>query len=77
MALAKPKAQATHVRVIRNTGAVRTLNTIPSSRLENIIWPTAMNQFTADKKPGTITVRVEGRAAKVRKEYVLPMALAR
>jgi protein involved in polysaccharide export with SLBB domain len=72
MALAKPRAQATHVRVTRNTGTVRNIEyfalpgagAVPLSNGDEV-------EFTADKKPGTITVRVEGEHLGAN-EYVLP-----
>jgi protein involved in polysaccharide export with SLBB domain len=71
-ALAKPQAQATHVRVVRNTGTVR------NSEYYELDQATAVTvgngdevEFTADKKPGTITVRVEGEHTSPQ-EYVLP-----
>jgi protein involved in polysaccharide export with SLBB domain len=71
-AFAKPHAQATHVRVVRNTGTVRNLEYYPldaaaAVRLEN----GDDLAFTADKMPGTITVRVEGEHQSAQ-EYVLP-----
>ncbi len=70
--LAKPLAQATHARVIRNTGTQRNieyyaLNASPDVKLMN----GDEVEFTADKKPGTITVRVEGEHQSAQ-EYVLP-----
>lgn len=70
--IAKPLAQATHVRVIRNTGTVRNIEYYSiadagSVRLQN----GDEVEFTADKKPGTITVRVEGEHQSPQ-EYVLP-----
>jgi protein involved in polysaccharide export with SLBB domain len=69
--VAKPFAQATHVRVVRNTGTVRNveyfaLSEAPHIRLQN----GDELEFTADKKPGTITVRVEGEHESAQ-EYVL------
>jgi protein involved in polysaccharide export with SLBB domain len=59
--LAKPFPQATHVRVTRNTGTIRNLEYYP---LEEAGGLRLINgdevAFTADKRPGTITVRVEG-----------------
>jgi protein involved in polysaccharide export with SLBB domain len=70
--VAKPLARATHVRVVRNTGTVRNteyfaLKDASSVRLED----GDELEFTADKKPGTITVRVEGEHESAQ-EYVLP-----
>lgn len=70
--LAKPNAVATHVRVIRNTGTIRNTEYY---RLEEAAAIALANgdavEFTADKKPGTITVRVEGEHNSSQ-EYVLP-----
>ena len=72
MELAKPAATATHVRVVRNTGSVRNAEYYP---LADASMVTLMDgdelEFTADKKPGTITVRVEGEHNSAQ-EYVLP-----
>lgn len=72
MKVAKPKAVATHVRVIRNTGSTRNVEYYP---LADAALVTLQNgddlEFTADKKPGTITVRVEGEHQSAQ-EYVLP-----
>lgn len=59
--LAKPFPQATHVRVTRNTGTIKNLEYYPmddAGRLRFINGDEVA--FTADKRPGTITVRVEG-----------------
>lgn len=70
--LAEPLPSATHVRVVRNSGTVR--NT------EYYALADATNQrvadgdeveLTADKQPGTITIRVEGEH-QGSQEYVLP-----
>jgi protein involved in polysaccharide export with SLBB domain len=70
--IAKPLPQATHVRVMRNTGTQRNTEYFP---LANATSVTLQNgdelEFTADKKPGTITVRVEGEHTSAQ-EYVLP-----
>jgi len=70
--VAKPLAQATHVRVVRNTGTIKNIEYYPleeaaSVRLEN----GDEMEFTADRRPGTITVRVEGEHQSAQ-EYVLP-----
>lgn len=71
-ALAKPLAQATHARVIRNTGTQKNIEYYALNAPGSV---TLMNgdevEFTADKKPGTITVRVEGEHQSAQ-EYVLP-----
>lgn len=72
LALAKPRAQATHVRVVRNTGAIRNVEYFPLEQARNIVLSNGDElEFTADKKLGTITVRVEGEHESPQ-EYVLP-----
>lgn len=69
---AKPAASATHVRVIRNTGTVRNTDYYPLSAARDVRVANGDDvEFTADKKPGTITVRVEGEHQS-QQEYVLP-----
>jgi protein involved in polysaccharide export with SLBB domain len=69
---AKPLARATHVRVVRNSGTVKN---IEYYSIEESVRISLQNgdelEFTADKKPGTITVRVEGEHLSAQ-EYVLP-----
>lgn len=70
--MAKPSASATHVRVVRNTGTVRNTeyySLADSDRIE--VRNGDEVAFTADKKQGTITVRVEGEHQSAQ-EYVLP-----
>jgi protein involved in polysaccharide export with SLBB domain len=70
--LAKPRAQATHVRVVRNTGTVKNVDYYPLADAANIAIGNGDEvEYTADKKPGTITVRVEGEHLSAQ-EYVLP-----
>lgn len=70
--LAKPRAQATHVRVVRNTGTVRNVDYYPLAEAADIAIANGDEvEYTADKKPGTITVRVEGEHLSAQ-EYVLP-----
>jgi protein involved in polysaccharide export with SLBB domain len=72
MALAKPQANATHVRVVRNTGPVRNIEYYPLAEATRVPLQNGDElEFTADKKPGTITVRVEGEHLSAQ-EYVLP-----
>lgn len=72
MALARPKAEATHIRVIRNTGVVKNIEYYPINEANKVILQNGDDiEFTADKKPGTITVRIEGEHLSVQ-EYVLP-----
>lgn len=71
-ALAKPKARATHVRVIRNTGTVKNVEYYALAAANEVMVGDGDEvEFTADKKPGTITVRVEGEHLSAQ-EYVLP-----
>ena len=70
--LAKPLAQVTNVRVVRNTGAVRNVDYYALEASAGVrIGDGDEVEYTADKKPGTITVRVEGEHQSAQ-EYVLP-----
>ncbi|WP_439114395.1 polysaccharide biosynthesis/export family protein [Hydrogenophaga sp.] len=70
--IAKPLAQATHVRVVRNTGTVKNTEYYPLAEASAVMLQNGDElDFTADKKPGTITVRVEGEHTSPQ-EYVLP-----
>lgn len=70
--LAKPKPEATHVRVVRNSGEVLNTEYYPLDQAARIMLQNGDGLiFTADKKPGTITVRVEGEHLSPQ-EYVLP-----
>jgi protein involved in polysaccharide export with SLBB domain len=72
MALAKPRSEATNVRVLRNSGTVRNIDYYALSAAAAVrIGDGDEVEFTADTKPGTITVRVEGEHQSMR-EYVLP-----
>ena len=72
MQVAKPLSIATHVRVVRNTGSVRNAEYYPPSEANSVVLADGDElEFTADKKPGTITVRVEGEHNSAQ-EYVLP-----
>ena len=72
MLLAKPFPTATHVRVMRNTGVVRNAEYYPLADASMVQLADGDElEFTADKKPGTITVRVEGEHNSAQ-EYVLP-----
>ncbi len=70
--MARPLASATNMRIVRNTGAVRN---VEYYALENAATVDLTNgdevEFTADKKPGTITVRIEGEHESP-EGYVLP-----
>lgn len=70
--IAKPKASATHVRIIRNNGVIRNTEYYPLADASAVMLQNGDDlEFTADKKPGTITVRVEGEHQSAQ-EYVLP-----
>ncbi len=70
--LAKPRPEVTHVRITRNTGTIRNVDYYPLDEAERITVDDGDEvSFVADKKPGTITVRVEGEHLSAQ-EYVLP-----
>lgn len=72
MKVAKPKAAATHVRIVRNTGSSRNTEYYPLGDAASVQLQNGDDlEFTADKKTGTITVRVEGEHQSAQ-EYVLP-----
>ncbi len=72
MGLAKPFAQATHARVTRNTGTQKNIDYYALNEAAEVLLANGDEvEFTADKKPGTITVRVEGEHQSAQ-EYVLP-----
>lgn len=72
IAMAKPLATATHMRIVRNTGPVRNVEYYPLSEASKLVVQNGDElDFTADKKPGSITVRVEGEHDSPQ-EYVLP-----
>ncbi|MCC2632542.1 MAG: polysialic acid transporter [Ramlibacter sp.] len=71
-AIAKPLPSATHVRVVRNTGSVKNVEYYQMAEAGKVVLRDGDElEFTADKKPGTITVRVEGEHLSPQ-EYVLP-----
>ena len=70
--LCKPRPQATHVRVTRNTGTMRNMDYYPLAGAADVsIGNGDEVEYTADTKPGTISVRVEGEHDSAQ-EYVLP-----
>lgn len=70
--LARPLARATHVRITRNTGSLRNVEYFAIDEGREVLLEDGDElQLTADKKPGTITVRVEGEHQSPQ-EYVLP-----
>ena len=71
-AIAKPLPSATHVRVVRNTGSIKNVEYYQLAEAGRVVLRDGDElEFTADKKPGTITVRVEGEHLSPQ-EYVLP-----
>lgn len=72
VAMARPQAAATHLRVIRNTGSIRNTEYYALDDISSVVLTNGDElEFTADKKPGTITVRLEGEHEGAQ-EYVLP-----
>lgn len=70
--MAKPSALATHVRIVRNTGTIKNTEYYSMSEAGTVALRNGDElQFTADKRNGTITVRVEGEHDSMQ-EYVLP-----
>ena len=70
--LAQVLPEATHVRVVRNTGAYRNVEYLSLRSIKGVLLYNGDKvTVTADKKPGTITVRVEGEHLSSQ-EYVLP-----
>jgi protein involved in polysaccharide export with SLBB domain len=70
--LAKPRSEVTHVRVLRNSGTVRNTEYYPLGDAAAVKLLRGDDvEFTADKRPGTITVRVEGEHVSAQ-EYVMP-----
>lgn len=70
--LAKPLANATHVRIVRNTGMTKNVEYFALEKSAEVFIANGDEvAFTADKKPGTITVRVEGEHQSAQ-EYTLP-----
>lgn len=69
---AKPYSSSTHIRLVRNTGTELNVEYYPLSLLRDLrLYDEDEIEFVADKKPGTITVRVEGEHQSAQ-EYVLP-----
>jgi protein involved in polysaccharide export with SLBB domain len=70
--MARPLAAATNLRVVRNTGPVKNTNYYALADGAGVTLGNGDEvEYTADKKPGTITVRVEGETLSAQ-EYVLP-----
>ncbi|WP_250484048.1 polysaccharide biosynthesis/export family protein [Caballeronia sp. GaOx3] len=72
IAAAHPQPSATHVRITRNTGPTLNVEYVALADAANVRLQNGdVIAFTADKQPGTITVRVEGEHLGPQ-EYVLP-----
>jgi protein involved in polysaccharide export with SLBB domain len=72
MKIARPRAEATHVRVVRSAGTVVNVEYYPLDEAARVALQNGDElEFTADRRPGTITVRVEGEHQSAQ-EYVLP-----
>lgn len=70
--VARPLATATHVRISRNTGSILNTEYYALADTPKVVLSNGDQiDFTADKKPGTISVRVEGEHMSPQ-EYVLP-----
>ncbi len=70
--LAHVSPKATHIRVIRNSGMRRNVDYYAIDEADSVLLTNGDEvQVTADKKPGTITVRVEGEHDSAQ-EYILP-----
>lgn len=70
--LADVKPEATHVRIVRNTGSYRNIDYYQLSSIGGVLLNDGDEVLvTSDKKPGTISVRVEGEHDSPQ-EYVLP-----
>lgn len=70
--MAKPDPYATNVRVTRSQGTVRNVEYFSLLEAETIeLYDGDTVEFTADKRQGTITVRVQGEHDSPQ-EYVLP-----
>ena len=70
--LANVLPEATHIRVTRNSGTVRNTEYFSIDEARNVVLRDGdAVEVTADKKQGTITVRVEGEHDSPQ-EYVLP-----
>lgn len=70
--VAKPYPEATNVRVVRNTGKIKNVDYYPLNEATSVILENGDElEFTADKKQGTITVRIEGETVGAQ-EFVVP-----
>ena len=72
LALARPNAQATHVRISRNNRERTEIEYIEIDRVEDVtVFPGDVLEVVSDKLQGTISVRVEGEHNSAQ-EFVLP-----
>ncbi|QEP42045.1 polysaccharide export protein [Ectothiorhodospiraceae bacterium BW-2] len=72
LSLARPEPVATHIRITRNSGMTTNVDYLPLEGLQgSVVYAGDVVAVTADKKAGTISVRVEG-AHNSPQEYVLP-----
>lgn len=70
--LGRPFPSATHMRVTRNTGVIQNTEYYPISDNAKVQLVNGDQvEFTADKRPGTISVRVQGEHLTPQ-EYVVP-----
>ncbi|WP_288842801.1 polysaccharide biosynthesis/export family protein [uncultured Deefgea sp.] len=71
-ALAAPQVAATHVRITRHSGEKKNIDYYSLAQAAEVQLNNGdAIEYTADKKPGSITVRVEGEHLSAQ-EYVLP-----
>lgn len=72
ISLAKPFPSANHVRIVRNSDRFKNVEYFPLTEASRVAIQNGDElEFTSDKKPGTITVRVEGEHQS-NQEFVLP-----
>ncbi len=71
LSVARPNPEATHVRIVRNQGEIKNVQYYPLSEISRVsVRDGNVVALNADKRPGTITVRVEGEQDGDR-EFVL------
>ncbi|MFC3051692.1 polysaccharide biosynthesis/export family protein [Kordiimonas pumila] len=72
LGLARPSAQATHIRISRNNRAKTEVEYMPIASAENaIVYRGDVLEVMSDKNKGTISVRIEGEHEGAQ-EFVLP-----
>lgn len=70
--MAKPEPDVTNVRIMRTMGETRNVDYYSILEADDVpVYDGNVVTFTADKRPGTISVRVEGEHLSPQ-EYVLP-----